>query len=123
VPFKLELERRTDYLLLQLTGPTTVRNMTDLAATLQEETRKSGIKAVLLDCAGMTGALPLHDLFSVGTLYAELIAREKVRLAAIHPPPEWRENQFSENVIQNRGGTFHHFDSVDAAEAWFRGTP
>lgn len=117
--FQLELMNRGPYLCYSITGAVTVENMKDLADPIREDSKRWNVPAVLLDCAGMKGALLLGLLFEVGEYYAE--ALPTIRLAAIHMPPYWKDNRFSEQVIQNRGGILRHFESEEEAAVWLTG--
>ncbi len=117
--FEARLAARETHLLAEPRGPVTVATMQRLAEELARATAARGARGVLIDCAGLRGALPLGQLMSVGQTFARLLPG--VRLAAVNAPPEWRDNDFSENVMANRGGILRHFASAAEAEAWLRG--
>ncbi len=81
------------------------------ACEAQQQTR------LLLDCAGMTGAVPLADLFLVGQYYAELF-HDEYKIAAINTPTHWHDNDFSETVMRQHGGHLNHFANAQQAIKW-----
>lgn len=116
--FELQWEDRGEYLRAAVAGETTVASMFALADEIGARCAAAGRDCVVLDCAGMTGAVPLVDLFNVAKYFASHLAH--VRLAAINAPAHWRDNRFSEDVISNRGGELCHFRDEAQARAWFR---
>lgn len=105
--FETRLAARETYLLAEPRGPVTLATMQRLAEELARETGARGGRGVLIDCAGLRGALPLGQLMSAGQTFARLLPG--VRLAAVNAPAEWHDNDFSENVMANRGGILRHF--------------
>jgi len=116
--FELHWEDHGDYLRAAISGATTVASMFALADAIGARCAAAGRDCVVLDCAGMTGAVPLVDLFNVAKYFAGHLPH--VRLAAINAPAHWRDNRFSEDVISNRGGELRHFRDEAQARAWFR---
>lgn len=117
--FGIRVESRDHHLRASVRGRTTLRGMIRLADAIAEEAGKTGLRGVVIDCAGMTGGLGLTELFEVGNYYAERLSN--VRLAGINMPAAWRDNRFSEDVIGNRGGRLKHFEDAAEAERWAAG--
>jgi hypothetical protein len=117
MPFEINKQAGENYVLYEISGLNSLQNFIQLADQIREYSLQAHISNFVLDCAGIQGSLSMGELFELGNYFA---ARLKAcKLVAIHTPPEWRNNQFSENVIHNRGGRLEHFPSLEEAERWF----
>lgn len=109
-----------DLLVFRMKGVTTQDAMLALADRIRAEADAHGVHRALLDCAGMTGALPIASLHRVAEYFGRTLA--DVRLAAINAPPSWKANHFSEDVIGSRGGELKHFAARESARRWLQET-
>lgn len=106
-----------DYVLYTISGLNSLQNFIELADQISEQSAQNHLSNFVLDCADIQGSLGMGELFELGNYFAMQL--KACRLAAINTPPEWRNNQFSENVIHNRGGQLEHFKTLEDAEHWF----
>lgn len=100
----------------RLQGLTTLEAMVQLADRIRDDAQHHRCTKALLDCAGMTGALPISALHRVGEYFGSHL--QGVRLAAINAPPGWKANHFSEDVVSSKGGELKHFASRESARRW-----
>lgn len=107
-------------LVYRIQGVTSVDAMFALADRIHADAGAQGISGALLDCAGMTGALPISALHKVGEYFGRKL--HAVRLAAINTPPSWKANHFSEDVVGSKGGELRHFASRESARRWLAQT-
>lgn len=119
MPLDIECTLADGVLVYRLAGVTTLEAMQQLADRIREDARREGVAAALLDCAGMTGALPISVLHRVGEYFGRNL--HAVRLAAINAPPSWKANHFSEDVVGSKGGELRHFASRESALRWLKG--
>jgi hypothetical protein len=117
MPFDVHSRVEGGILRLKVSGPTTFSHMQDLADHIDRLAVRHKRRSILLECGGMTGGMPLSELYEIGQLYGRLIARAGLKLAAIDTPPHWTDNRFSENVVHNQGGRLEHFPSFEEAES------
>jgi hypothetical protein len=117
MPFQINKQDGENYVLYEISGQNSLKNFVQLADEIREYSLQRHISNVILDCADIHGSLTMGELFELGNYFASKL--KACKLAAIHTPPEWRNNQFSENVIHNRGGQLEHFSSIEEAERWF----
>lgn len=113
---RIECSMSDGILTYRLNGVTTLESMTNLADRIRDDALQHGVSGVLLDCAGMTGALPISVLHRVGEYFGRNLPT--VRLAAINAPPSWKANHFSEDVVGSKGGELRHFASRESARRW-----
>lgn len=106
------------YLFYAVHGHVTVNAMKSLADRLRDDGVAENRSCALLDCAGINGALSIGELFDVGEYFASVLP-SVFKLAGVNMPAEWSNNDFSEDVISNRGGQLRHFKAIAEAEAWF----
>ncbi len=109
---------REGYLYYLVRGQTNLADMKALADRIRDDAQRENRQSVLLDCGGLSGALSLGELFEAGEYFASQVP-STIKLAGVHMPPEWSDNEFSEHVVSNRGGQLRHFVSLEDAEAWF----
>lgn len=114
--FEVAREVRSTYTLYSVRGETTFEGMIELIDLLADDTDRP-TNCVLLDCAEMTGGIPLARLFRVSEHMGKRLAA--VYVGAVNMPAHWHNNQFCEDAVYARGGTLLHFASVEKAEAWF----
>lgn len=107
-------------LAYRMKGITTSDSMLGLADRIRDDAAAHGVKCALLDCAGMTGALPIAALHKVGEYFGRNLPG--IKLAAINAPPSWQANHFSEDVVGSRGGELRHFASRESALRWLQAT-
>ncbi len=117
MPFEINKQAAENYVLYEISGQNSLQNFVELADEIREDSLQEHTLNFVLDCAGIQGSLPIGELFELGNYFAAKL--KTCKLAAINTPAEWRNNQFSENVIHNRGGQLEHFQSIEHAERWF----
>jgi hypothetical protein len=117
MPFEINKQAGENYVLYEISGQNSLQNFVQLADEMKAYSLQGHISNFILDCAGIHGSLPMGELFELGNYFAAQL--KTCKLAAIHTPLEWHNNQFSENVIHNRGGQLEHFQSIEDAERWF----
>lgn len=116
--FQIQCEVVDGFLSYRIQGVTSIESMKGLASRIRSDADLNKASGALLDCAGMIGSLPIASLFKVGEVFARKLP--DVKLAAINPPPSWKANHFSEDVVGGRGGELKHFASRDSALRWLR---
>lgn len=104
MPFEINKHARQNYVLYEISGQNSLQNFVQLADEIREYSLRTQISNIILDCADIHGSLAMGELFELGNYFAGKL--KTCKLAAIHTPPEWRNNQFSENVIHNRLSIF-----------------
>ena len=114
--FEIKKTKEGNYILYKISGDNSLQNFLELADEIREDSIDTNISNFVLDCENIHGILEMGQLFEVGNYFAQKL--KTCKLAAINTPPEWRNNQFSENVIHNRGGQLEHFKSLEDAERW-----
>jgi len=117
MPFEINKHDGENYVMYEISGHNSLQSFIQLADEMAGHALQAHISNFVLDCAGIQGSLTMGELFELGNYFASKL--KACKLAAIHTPPEWRNNQFSENVIHNRGGQLEHFQSIEDAERWF----
>jgi hypothetical protein len=115
--FEVNKQVGENYVLYEISGLNSLQSFVELADDIRKYGIQHQISNFILDCGGIRGSLSMGELFELGNYFASKL--RACKLAAIHTPPEWRNNQFSENVIHNRGGQLEHFQSIEDAERWF----
>jgi hypothetical protein len=115
--FEIKKTKGGNYILCKISGVNSLQNFIELADEIHEDSIDTNIFNFILDCENIHGILEMGQLFEVGNYFAKKL--KACKLAAINAPTEWRNNQFSENVIHNRGGQLEHFQSLKDAELWF----
>jgi hypothetical protein len=115
--FEIKKTAGGNYILYKISGTNSLKNFMELADEIRDDSIETHYQNFVLDCENIHGSLEMAQLFEVGNYFAGKLTACK--LAAINTPPEWRNNQFSENVIHNRGGQLEHFQSIEDAERWF----
>ena len=115
--FEIQKQTGNNYVLYAIAGTNSLQNFMELADEMREYGRQQHILNFVLDCEHIQGSLGMGELFELGNYFAFKL--KACKLAAINTPPEWRNNQFSENVIHNRGGQLEHFKTLQDAEHWF----
>jgi hypothetical protein len=116
MPFEITREVRSTYTLYRVQGETTFEGMMALIDQLADDFDRP-TNCVLLDCAGMTGGIPLAKLFKVSDHMGKRLP--KVYVGAVNMPEHWHNNQFCEDAVYVRGGVLVHFATLAKAEAWF----
>jgi hypothetical protein len=116
MPFEIKKTKGGNYILYKISGVNSLQNLIELADEMHDDSMDTHFQNFILDCQDIHGSLEMGQLFEVGSYFAKTLIACK--LAAINTPPEWRNNQFSENVIHNRGGQLEHFQSLKDAEQW-----
>ena len=115
--FEIKKTTGENYILYKISGVNSLQNFIKLADEIHSDSIDTHVQNFVLDCENIHGILEMGELFEVGNYFAKKLATCK--LAGINTPLEWRNNQFSENVIHNRGGQLEHFQSIEDAERWF----
>lgn len=113
---EVQCETTDGILVYRIQGVTTLESMLALADRIHADATAHGVQGALLDCAGMTGSLPMSALHKVGDYFGRRL--HGVRLAAINTPPSWKANHFSEDVVGSKGGELRHFASRESARRW-----
>lgn len=115
--FEIKKTKGGNYILYEISGVNSLQSFVELADEIHDDSIDTQFQNFILDCKDIHGVLEMGQLFEVGNYFAKTL--KTCKLAAINTPPEWRNNQFSENVIHNRGGQLEHFQSLKDAEQWF----
>lgn len=118
--FSVSSIERDGYLFLTPHGEVTEASIIGLGTEIRRRCDAAGVNNAIIDCAEMTGALPVGRLFSVTPQYVQEVG-PTIRVAYINPPADWsvEDDTFSRNVAYNRGGLLELFESEEAAIAWF----
>jgi hypothetical protein len=115
--FEIHKQSGENYQLYIIAGVNSLHNFKELADKIREDHLQNHVSNFVLDCADIQGSLGMGELFELGNYFA--LQLKACKLAALNTPPEWHNNQFSENVIHNRGGQLEHFKNLEDAERWF----
>lgn len=124
MPFETTIDAREGYLFVTACGSVTEENLVSLGYQLQRECRRHGVRAVVLDCRNMHGALSAGDLYFVSEKYTQAVGTD-IRVAYINPPESWSpaDDYFSRSMVHSRGGKLELFDSEVEAVRWFEQSP
>ncbi len=121
MPFEITLDAEEDWVRLTPVGDVNVASILELGEEIRRRCADLGLNTVLLDCAGMTGALTVAELYSTTPKFVNTIG-PSISVAYINMPSEWlpEDDQFSRNVAYNRGGSLEMFLTEDEALEWLR---
>lgn len=124
MPFETTIETRDGYLFVTASGSVTEENLVSLGYQLHRECTQHDVRAVILDCMNMHGALSSGDLYFVSEKYTQAVGTD-IRVAYINPPESWSpsDDYFSRSMVHSRGGKLELFDSEAEAVRWLKQTP
>ena len=111
-------QKQKSYLLLKAVGPISEEGVIAMGAEIVKRCEEENLKGTIVDCGGITGALPPMDLYHATNKFIDIVG--DIRVAYINPPKEWipDDDQFSRDVAYNRGGALELFTSLEDAENW-----
>ena len=119
--FEVSIDQMEGVPVFRARGPVTTPNCLSLAEEINVHIQEKQIKGVVVDCAGMQGALDVGELFYMTQEFIRIVGIG-VKVAYINPPSSWipQDDEFSRNVARNRGGMLELFLDVSEAIAWLK---
>ena len=103
-------------MIVSVKGEYDFESFTQLVASILERGQHTIHRRVLVDASEVVGLLSSDtDRYRLGEILANTIGQE-LRIAGIASPDDI--NHFMELVVNNRGGHFKAFTSMDAARQW-----
>lgn len=115
MPFAVTVERFPHYVLLQVSGPATLKNYCDLVDEVAHQTVAHGYARAMIDLRRVVGRLGFTDQFYIGDLVAQKLAH-LAKLATVVPQDPQSYN--SATVASRKGVNLRIFDSQAQATAW-----
>ena len=119
--FHVAVEPGSEYLKLRVSGEITEQRLIELGIKIRELSNQHQTSSVLLDCAGIEGALSAGALFYATQEYIRQVGAG-IDVAYVNPPAAWVpvDDQFSRDVARNRGGSLEVFANELLASFWLR---
>lgn len=103
-------------MIVSVKGEYDFESFTQLVASILERGQHTIHRRVLVDASEVADLLSSDtDRYRLGEMLANTIGQE-LRIAGIASPDDI--NHFMELVVNNRGGNFKAFTSMDAARQW-----
>jgi hypothetical protein len=110
-----KIHRSPQFTSVTISGPASLDDFVGLMTTFGEQTRREGVKRVLVNLLGVEGELKFTDHFQLGSQAAQLL-RHLDKLASVVPADKITHT--SEKVAQKQGFQLRVFTSVDEAAGW-----
>lgn len=108
------LEVRKDYLFVEYSEPYQFEVCLALIEEIAQTSKREGLRKALCDVRGMTGKIPVLDMFRLAVAGAS--AFRGLQLAGVYRREDI--DPLAETVIQNRGGNVRVFGDMKEAKEW-----
>jgi hypothetical protein len=120
--YQLEFERRSDYLLVRVTGQNTAETVAQYLQDLKAECHKHQCFRVLIDEQLEGKRLDIGEVFAIASDGA-MDAMGLFQAIAYVEPKMGEMGDFAENAAVNRGMPVRMFATVAEADEWLTGQP